>query len=122
MKYSVLILGASYGSLFSTKLLMAGHGVSLVCTKPTAELINREGTVVRFPIRGRQAPVDISSKVLPGALSATTPDHVDPREFDLVVLGMQEAQYGSAGVRELMGRIAESRVPFLAVMNMPPLA
>src|SRR5256712_6122521 len=121
MKYNVLILGASYGSLFSTKLLMAGHGVSLVCTRPTAELINREGTVVRFPIRGRKSPVDISSKKLPGALSATTPDQVDPREFDLVVLGMQEAQYGSAGVRELMGRIAESRVPCLAIMNMPPL-
>ena len=53
MKYNVLILGASYGSLFSTKLLMAGSPSSLVCTKPTADLINREGTVVRFPIRGR---------------------------------------------------------------------
>src|SRR3989442_831880 len=93
MKYNVLILGASYGSLFSTKLLMAGHGVSLVCTRPTAELINREGTVVRFPIRGRQSPVDISSKKLPGALRATTPDEVDPREFQLIVLGMHEAQY-----------------------------
>src|SRR5437667_2503914 len=121
MKTKVLILGASYGSLFSTKLLMAGHRVSLVCTKPTADLISREGTVVRFPIRGRKSPVDISSKKLPGALSATTPDQVDPREFDLVVLGMQEAQYGSAGVRELMGRIARTRVPCLAIMNMPPL-
>src|SRR5437870_3809047 len=122
MKYNVLILGASYGSLFSTKLLMAGHGVSLVCTRPTAELINREGTVVRFPIRGRQAPVDISSKSLPGTLSAMTPEQVDPGKFNLVVLGMQEAQYGAPGVRELMGRIAESRVPSLAIMNMPPLA
>src|SRR5215813_11333597 len=121
MKHNILILGASYGSLFGTKLLMAGHGVSLVCTKPTAELINREGTVVRFPIRGRQSPVDISSKKLPGALRAATPDEVDPRKFDLIVLGMQEAQYGTSGVRELMGGIAESRVPCLAIMNMPPL-
>ena len=88
MKYNVLVLGASYGSLFSTKLLMAGHQATLVCTKPTADLINREGTVVRFPIRGRQSPVDISSKRLPGALSATTPDQVDPRQFNLIVLGM----------------------------------
>ena len=122
MKTNVLILGASYGSLFGTKLLMAGHSVSLVCTKPTAELINREGTVVRFPIRGRQTPVDISSKQLPGSLSATTPDQVDPHQFNLVVLGMQEAQYAAAGVRELMGRVAQSRVPCLAIMNMPPLA
>ena len=121
MKYNVLILGASYGSLFGTKLLMAGHRVSLVCTRPTAELINREGTVVRFPIKGRESLLDISSKKLPGTLSATTPDEVDPGKFDLIVLGMQEAQYGSPGVRELMGRVARARKPCLAIMNMPPL-
>ena len=121
MKYNILVLGASYGSLFSTKLLMAGHRASLVCTKPTADLINREGTVVRFPIRGRKSPVDVSSKQLPGSLSASTPEEVKLNEFDLVVLGMQEAQYGSSGVRELMSRIAEARKPCLAIMNMPPL-
>src|SRR5437762_486595 len=121
VKYDVLILGASYGSLFGTKLLMAGHRVSLVCTRPTADLINRDGTVVRFPIKGRQSLLDVPSKALPGVLSAATPDDVDPATYDLVVLGMQEAQYGSPGVRELMGRIAESRRPSLAIMNMPPL-
>ena len=121
MTYNVLVLGASYGSLFATKLLMAGHRVSLVCTKPTAELINRAGTIVRFPIRGRASLVDVPSKKLPGALSATTPDAVDPDTFDLIVLGMQEAQYGSPGVRELTDRVARSRKPALAIMNMPPL-
>ena len=121
MKYNVLILGASYGSLFGTKLLLAGHSVTLVCTKPTAELINRDGTVVRFPVRGRERPVEISSKGLEGELSASAPDALDPGDFDLAVLGMQEAQYGSEGVKELMGRVAAVRVPCLAIMNMPPL-
>lgn len=121
MKANVLILGASYGSLFSTKLLMAGHSVSLVCTKDTADLINRAGTVVRFPIKGREGLLDISSKRLPGALSATAPEGADPGKFDLIVLGMQEAQYGSPGVRELMSRAGRSRTPCLAIMNMPPL-
>jgi hypothetical protein len=121
VKYNVLILGASYGSLFGTKLLMAGHAVTLVCTKGTADLINREGTIVRLPIKGREGLLDIPSKKLPGALSAATPDAVDPAAFDLVVLGMQEAQYGAAGVRELTGRVARSRKPCLAIMNMPPL-
>jgi len=120
-KYNVLILGASYGSLFGTKLLMAGHNVSLVCTKSTADLINREGTIVRFPIKGRETPLDVSSKKLSGTLSAATPDQIDPSRFDLVVLGMQEAQYGADGVRELTGRVARSRKPCLAIMNMPPL-
>src|SRR5262249_35447909 len=100
---------------------MAGHRVTLVCTEATAELINREGTVVRFPIKGRESLLDIASKQLPGALSAATPDAVDPREFDLAVLAMQEPQYDSPGVRELMGRVARAGVPCLAIMNMPPL-
>jgi len=121
MKYSVLILGAAYGSLLSTKLLLAGHRVTLVCTQSTAELIGREGTRVRFPIRGREPLLEIASKSLPGVLSASTPFEVDPGAYDLVVLGMQEAQYGAPGVRELMRRIARSRKPCLAIMNMPPL-
>jgi hypothetical protein len=121
VKHNILILGASYGALFGTKALLAGHRVVLVCTPPTAELINREGTVVRFPIRGWDAPLDVASKSLPGSLTAVTPDHAQPGEFDLAVLAMQEAQYGSAGVRELMGRVARARVPCLAIMNMPPL-
>src|SRR5262245_45881537 len=121
MKYNVLVLGASYGSLFATKLLMAGHQVSLVCTRGTADLIGREGLRVRFPFRGRESLVEIHSKTLPGVLSASAPDEVDPRAYDLVVLGMQEAHYGAHGVRELMGRIARARKPCLAIMNMPPL-
>ncbi len=121
MKHNLLILGASYGSLFATKVLMAGHRVSLVCTRPTADLINREGTVVRFPIRGREGLLDVPSRTLPGSLTAATPEDVDPAGFDLIVLGMQEAQYGASGVRELMGRVARAGVPSLAIMNMPPL-
>lgn len=121
MTCDVLILGASYGSLFGVKLLMAGRRVSLVCTRPTADLINRDGIVVRFPIKGREMLLDISSRQLPGPLAAMIPDEADPGEFDLVVLAMQEGQYGSPGVRELMSRIARAAVPCLAIMNMPPL-
>src|SRR5260370_20167652 len=117
----MLLLGASYRSLLGTKLLLAGPRVSLVCTRPTAELINREGTLVRFPIKGRDSLLDIASKQLPGALAGTTPDEVDPTQFDLGVLGMQEVQYTSPGVRELMGRVARAGLPCLAIMNMPPL-
>ena len=121
MECNVLILGASYGSLLGTKLLMAGHRVSLVCTVATAALINREGTRVRFPVRGRDCLVEVASTDLPGALCASTPEQADPRAYDLVVLGMQEGQYGSPGVRQLMARVAAARKPCLAIMNMPPL-
>lgn len=119
--YNTLILGASYGSLLATKMLLAGHSATLVCTKGTAGLINEEGTVVRLPVKGREGLVEITSKGLPGALRAATPEEVDPQDFDLVVLAMQEPQYGAPGVRELMGQIAASKRPCMAIMNMPPL-
>jgi len=120
-KYNVLILGASYGSLLGTKFLLAGHSVRLVCTRSTADLINRDGTLVRLPIRDRKTPVEIFSNKIDAELSASAPDAVKPADYDLVVLAMQESQYGAHGVRELMQRIAAARVPCLAIMNMPPL-
>ena len=89
-KCHVLVLGASYGSLLGTKLSMAGHDVTLVCTRPTAELINREGTVIRIPVKGRECAVEIDSNQCSGSVSARTPEDVDLVDFDLVVLGMQE--------------------------------
>jgi ketopantoate reductase len=49
-QYNTLVMGASYGSLLATKLLLAGHKVKLVCLAAEAELINREGTRVRIPV------------------------------------------------------------------------
>ena len=54
----------------ASKLLMAGHAVSLVCRRETAELINREGTRVRMPVKGREGLVEIDSRELPGKLDA----------------------------------------------------
>jgi hypothetical protein len=117
----VLVLGASYGSLLASKLLMAGHTVRLVCLPAEAELMNRDGFRVRTPVKGRAGLVEIDSRKLPGTMSAGGPGDFDPADFDLVALAMQEPQYRSAGVRELMGRVARARVPCMSIMNMPPL-
>ena len=122
VRHNVLILGASYGSLLGTKLLMAGYRVSLVCTRTTAELISTEGTRVRFPVTFNGGHVEIASRDLPGSLVAETPDDVDVQRYDLVVLAMQEPQLAAPSVKALMARIASSRKPCLAIMNMPPLA
>lgn len=119
--YKILILGASYGSLLASKLLMAGHSVSLVCRRGTADLINREGTRVRMPVKGRSGLVEIDSRQLPGDLDAVTPEDVTPAAYDLVCLAMQEPQYSAGAVRELMQAIAKARVPCMSIMNMPPL-
>jgi len=117
--YRVLVFGASYGSLFATKVAAAGHDATLLCQRATAELINREGTRVLFPVKGA-APVEVASRTLPGKVDAAMPVAVDPAGYDLAVLAMQEPQYGSAGVRELLDRTAKAGVPCLSLMNMPP--
>jgi hypothetical protein len=118
---NILVLGASYGSLLASKLLFAGHNVSLVCLPAEANLINAEGFRVRMPVKGRQEMVEIDSRKLPGKVSAGGATDFDPRNFDLIGLAMQEPQYRLTGVRELLDAVAISRVPCMSIMNMPPL-
>ncbi|MEM9731888.1 MAG: hypothetical protein AAF903_00220 [Pseudomonadota bacterium] len=117
----MLILGASYGSLLSTKMLMAGHDCTLVCREKTAALINAEGTIVRMTLRGEDAPRLLKSGDFTGRVDAATPDDVDVDAYDMVALAMQEPQYGEASVKALLGRVAASGKPCLSIMNMPPL-
>jgi hypothetical protein len=117
----ILIFGASYGSLLATKLLLGGHNVRLVCTPAEAALFNQEGAIVRMPVKGREGLVEVRSRNLPGKLSACSPAEASPAGFDLVVLGMQEPQYRSPGVRELLDAVAKAKLPCMSIMNMPPL-
>ncbi len=121
MARHVLILGASYGSLLATKLLMAGHNVTLVCRRQTAELINREGTEVRIKLRDEATHRPIFSRDLPGVLDAVEPADVDP----VPLRSGRSCDAGAAirhhAIRLLMIKIAEARLPCLSIMNMPPL-
>src|SRR5712671_4608919 len=119
--YRILILGTSHGSLLATKLLLAGHTVKLACLAAEADLINSSGTRVRMPVKGRQGLVEVDSRKLPGKLSAGVPGEIRPADYDLVALAMQEPQYKSPGVRELLDAVAKARVPCMSIMNMPPL-
>jgi hypothetical protein len=121
MARDILILGASYGSLLATKLLMAGHNVTLVCREKTAELINRDGTQVRIKLRDEPMHRSIFSRDLPGTLDAAAPEDIDISRYDLVGLAMQEPQYANHTIRVLMIKIAEAKLPCLSIMNMPPL-
>lgn len=117
----ILILGASYGSLLATKLAMGGHNTTMVCLPAEVERFNAAGAIVRMPVKGRDGLVEVDSRKLPGKVRAAGPGDVDPARFDLVGLAMQEPQYRSAGVRELLAKVAKARVPAMSIMNMPPL-
>src|SRR5688572_5927763 len=117
----ILILGASYGSLLGTKLALGGHNVKLVCLPAEVDAINSGGVRVRMPIKGREGLTEVHSWKLPGKITADGPAAVNPKDYDLVALAMQEPQYRSAGVRELLEAVAKSKVPCMSIMNMPPL-
>jgi hypothetical protein len=119
--YNILLMGASYGSLLASKLLFGGHSIHLVCLPAEADLINAEGFKVRLPIRGRKDPVLLESRKLPGKVTAGPAAGVDPKQYDLIGLCMQEPQYRSPGVRELLDAVGKSHVPCMSIMNMPPL-
>ena len=58
---------------------------------------------------------------MPGKVTAGGAAGVNPKDYDLVGLAMQEPQYRSPGVRELLDAVAKSKVPCMSIMNMPPL-
>jgi len=119
--YNILIMGASYGSLLAAKMVAAGHSVKLACLPAEAEIFNAEGARIRMPVKGREGLFELDTRKLPGKLSAAAPAAIKVEDYDLVVLAMQEPQYRSAGVRELLDAVARSKVPCMSIMNMPPL-
>ncbi len=119
--YNILILGASYGSLLGAKMALAGHNVKLVCLPEEASLINSEGARVRMAARGVEGLVELDTSKMPGTVTAAGPNEVDPSEYDLVGLAMQEPQYGVPVLHDLLDRIAAANVPCMSIMNMPPL-
>ena len=122
MAYKILLLGASYGSLLASKLLFGGHSIHLICLPAEADLINQEGFKVRLPVRGRKDPVLLESRKLPGKVTAGGVTGVNPADYDLIGLAMQEPQYPVEGVRQLLVAVGKSKVPCMSIMNMPPLA
>ena len=121
MPYNILLMGASYGSLLASKILFGGHRIHLICLPAEADLINSEGFRVRLPVRGRQEPVVLDSRSLPGKVTAGPATGVNPADYELVGLCMQEPQYAAPGVRDLLDAVAKARVPCMSIMNMPPL-
>jgi hypothetical protein len=95
--------------------------VKLVCLPAEADAINSLGVRVRMPIKGREGLTEVHSWKLPGKITADGPAAVKPKDYDLVALAMQEPQYRSPGVRELLDAVAKARVPCMSIMNMPPL-
>ena len=106
--YKILILGASYGSLLATKLALAGHSAQLVCLPAEAELDQQRRLRRAHAGKGREGLVEIDSHEPAGQdVRRRYRGAVNPADYDLVALAMQEPQYRSPGVRELLDAVAK---------------
>src|SRR5258706_4563456 len=101
-KYNILILGASYGSLLATKMVLAGHNAKMVCLPNEVEAFNTDGAIIRMPIKGREGLVEIDSRKAPGKLSAAVAAEVNPADSDLIALCMSEPPYRLHSVSEML--------------------
>jgi hypothetical protein len=116
---NVLFLGASFGVVLGMRIAAAGHRVTFACRGPEAALINQGKLILRVATKQHTSPLDIAPSHCRIAPVAALPHDIDPRRHDLVCLAMQEPQYSSPGVRDLIERIAAAGVPCLSIMNMP---
>src|SRR3954462_1730848 len=121
MAYNILILGAAYGSLLASKMLFGGHKIHHICLPAEADLINAEGFRVRLPVKGRKDPVLLDSTKLPGKGTAGPANGVNPKDSVLMGTAMQEPQLLSPAIIDVLSLVANSKVPWMSRLNMPPL-
>lgn len=99
----------------------AGHRVTFSCRREEARLINSGKIFVQLSSKeGQRVAIGPSHCAFPP--QALAPVDVNPRDYDLVCLAMQEPQYSDDGVRQLVHQIGLARIPCLSIMNMtlPP--
>lgn len=124
----VLVLGASYGALVAAKTALAGHLVTLVARPEEIEALETNELCVSLPLWPSEARHDcifradrgVAKQI--GQLGLLAPDQVNPSDFDLAFLAMQEPQVGAEELINLFLGISEARLPIISLLNMPPLS
>ncbi|MBW7921425.1 MAG: hypothetical protein H3C51_04915 [Rubellimicrobium sp.] len=119
---SCLVIGASYGALIAARILQAGHRVTLVGHAAECDAITREGLTIDMPFRhlGLRHPFRLGPDT--HDLQLATPPQARVAGHDLCFLVVQEPQAAAPAIAALIARIAEARLPVVALMNLAPLA
>lgn len=122
----ILVLGASYGLLPAIRIARSGHRVTIMCREGERQSLSSNGATVSFLRRDGQAgqvmslPARTGEPQRQGELGLVGPE-VDPAGFDLVFAALAEPQMAAPEIAQLIRRIADSRRPFVALMNLLPL-
>lgn len=117
---NILVVGSSYGSLFAIKAALAGVSVCLIGHSAEIDAINNYGLHINIRGRHSTSTFDLQSSQMTGEIRACAPNDIEPSDFNLIVLAMQEPQYSQPEVKRLMQKISVSGKPCLSIMNMPP--
>ena len=116
---SILVLGASYGLILGLKASFCGHKVTFVCRPREIDLINLGRAAVQIPSKKSAQVIELRADASPERPRAVEPEIVDPDNYDFCILAMQEPQYSSPELIELIAKISDANLPILSVMNMP---
>ena len=120
--YKILIMGASYGSLLGDQAAAGrAHGASWSACPPKPSSSTAKASACACRSRAARAWSRSIRASCRASCPPAAPEGVDPADYDLVALAMQEPQYRSPGVRELLDAVAKAKVPCMSIMNMPPL-
>jgi hypothetical protein len=113
-RHSVLVIGASYGLLPAAKIAAAGHHVTVVGRAEEVSTIITDGVAIEFSAKKILRP-----PLGKNGLSFCVPSAVNPDDFDIAFLAIQEPQAKAPELRALLARIGDS-LPVASIMNMPP--
>ena len=112
----LLFLGGAYGSILATKCALAGHKVDVVCRAQEAENINSGSLVIHFPgDKGRSIGISECQSNMRGVAAR----HVEPSDYDLCFLCMQEPQFAEDTIASLLLSLESKPIPLISLMNMP---
>lgn len=123
---NILVLGAAYGLLPAMRILKAGHRTTIVCREEEQSALVNNGALVSF--RGTHATGELCLAAqarrgisFDGKLGVCNPD-INVSNIDLVILAMSEPYFAAPEISALIGRIAATELPVLAITNTPPPA
>lgn len=118
-KLSILVLGASYGLVLGLKASWSGHRVDFVCMPHEVDFINEGKASLKIPSKTTDHVLTLGAKDALHSPSGVAPCNVNPTEYDICILAMQEPQYSALEIADLIAQIAHVGLPIVSIMNMP---
>ena len=118
--YKILIMGACMAPCSPSSCWPPGTPFGWSVSRPRRRCSTRTARAFGCPSEAAKDWSKFIARAFPARCRPAAPEATIRPSYDLVALAMQEPQYRSPDVRELLDAIAQARVPCMSIMNMPP--